>query len=404
MRGTGYAVLEIVWWMLAAAFVGFLIGWVLRRFIRQRRLERDYQAKLGNAHEQTAHLREELNEWKLSVAALDKRLTKAGLDLATARAEAAENVTGLEARTRELTEARTVLERQQSALDELRSDVATVRGELEAAVDNSARLEPTIERLRDELETAQRQADDLESRLGAVTKDKDAEIARLGELAAAIPQLEDELEERSKRIADLEGRIAALEEELASAEHAHSENETALRERDERIADLETQLAVIPQEQAETLAELEERDERIADLEAQLSIATQDQADSTAELHERDERIAQLDARFTLPRGPEPRYPDRDTAITRMAEIANRTRGADPPVDDDLKLIHGVGPRLEQLLKSLGITSFRQVANLQTDDIAYVSAALSAFPGRIERDNWMASAAEQHRKKYGEPT
>jgi predicted flap endonuclease-1-like 5' DNA nuclease len=32
-----------------------------------------------------------------------------------------------------------------------------------------------------------------------------------------------------------------------------------------------------------------------------------------------------------------------------------------------------------------------------------VTAALDAFPGRIERDDWMSSAAEQHQSKYGEP-
>ncbi len=55
------------------------------------------------------------------------------------------------------------------------------------------------------------------------------------------------------------------------------------------------------------------------------------------------------------------------------------------------------------LLKSMGITSFRQVANFTAEDVQYVTAALDAFPGRIERDDWMSSAAEEHSKKYTEP-
>ena len=86
-----------------------------------------------------------------------------------------------------------------------------------------------------------------------------------------------------------------------------------------------------------------------------------------------------------------------------MSEIAARTAGGGPAADDDLKKVHGIGPKLERTLKGLGITSFRQIANFEADDITYVTAALDAFKGRIERDDWMSSAAELHAEKYGEP-
>ena len=100
----------------------------------------------------------------------------------------------------------------------------------------------------------------------------------------------------------------------------------------------------------------------------------------------------------------ESELPDKETATAMMAEIATRTRGTGRRVEDDLKLIHGVGPKLDGLLKSMDITSYRQVALFTSDDIAYVTAALDAFPGRIERDDWMSSAAEQHELKYGDST
>lgn len=96
-----------------------------------------------------------------------------------------------------------------------------------------------------------------------------------------------------------------------------------------------------------------------------------------------------------------PGLPDKATALARLAQIAARTRGEEERVEDDLKMIRGVGPKLEQLLKSYDITSFRQVASFTPEDIVFVTAALDAFPGRIERDDWMSSAAEEHRKKYG---
>jgi predicted flap endonuclease-1-like 5' DNA nuclease len=49
----------------------------------------------------------------------------------------------------------------------------------------------------------------------------------------------------------------------------------------------------------------------------------------------------------------------------------------------------------------MGITSFRQVARFTPEDVAIVNEALDVFPGRIERDDWMASARELHREVYG---
>lgn len=58
---------------------------------------------------------------------------------------------------------------------------------------------------------------------------------------------------------------------------------------------------------------------------------------------------------------------------------------------DDLKLISGVGPKLEQTLNELGIWHFDQVAAWKKKDIAWVDERLR-FKGRIERDDWMSQA------------
>ena len=98
---------------------------------------------------------------------------------------------------------------------------------------------------------------------------------------------------------------------------------------------------------------------------------------------------------------PEP-ADDRDVAVEKVKEIAARTSGNREVMNDDLKKIHGVGPKIEKLLKSMGITSFRQVANFTPEDIETVTLALDAFPGRIERDDWVGSADGLHRAKYEE--
>lgn len=63
-----------------------------------------------------------------------------------------------------------------------------------------------------------------------------------------------------------------------------------------------------------------------------------------------------------------------------------------PDQADDLKLISGVGPKLEKVLNSLGIWTFGQVAVWSPNEIAWVDDYLQ-FKGRIERDDWMAQAA-----------
>jgi len=58
---------------------------------------------------------------------------------------------------------------------------------------------------------------------------------------------------------------------------------------------------------------------------------------------------------------------------------------------DDLKLISGVGPVLEDKLNELGIYHFWQIGKFGDKDIDLVNDAM-AFPGRIERDEWIAQA------------
>lgn len=58
---------------------------------------------------------------------------------------------------------------------------------------------------------------------------------------------------------------------------------------------------------------------------------------------------------------------------------------------DDLKLISGVGPKLEGVLNDLGFWHFDQIAKWSADEIAWVDSRLK-FKGRIERDDWIEQA------------
>lgn len=70
----------------------------------------------------------------------------------------------------------------------------------------------------------------------------------------------------------------------------------------------------------------------------------------------------------------------------------NRPKAMEKPNQpDDLKLISGVGPKLESVLNGLGIYTFAQVASWKKAEREWVDGYLR-FKGRIDRDDWVRQA------------
>ena len=61
-------------------------------------------------------------------------------------------------------------------------------------------------------------------------------------------------------------------------------------------------------------------------------------------------------------------------------------------VKDDLQVIKGIGPFIEEKLNALGITTYRQIANMNAKLETQVNEAIEFFPGRVKRDQWVAQA------------
>jgi len=61
---------------------------------------------------------------------------------------------------------------------------------------------------------------------------------------------------------------------------------------------------------------------------------------------------------------------------------------------DDLRMISGIGPFIEERLHALDINTFRQISKFNAQDIDTINVAIEYFSGRIERDEWVAQARE----------
>lgn len=81
------------------------------------------------------------------------------------------------------------------------------------------------------------------------------------------------------------------------------------------------------------------------------------------------------------------------TASSDSSKPTNLLESA-PKQTDDLKLIKGVGPKLEVLLNKLGIYKFEQLVNYTPKELQWIDDNLTAFKGRALRDNWSEQARD----------
>ncbi|MEM1199544.1 MAG: EAL domain-containing protein, partial [Pseudomonadota bacterium] len=86
-------------------------------------------------------------------------------------------------------------------------------------------------------------------------------------------------------------------------------------------------------------------------------------------------------------------------AAKKMPAPAPKADGADappslpPPAKDDLTKIKGIGPALARELHNMGFHTFRQLSELDPDQIEQVNDQIG-FPGRVERENWIGQARD----------
>jgi NADH-quinone oxidoreductase subunit E len=82
----------------------------------------------------------------------------------------------------------------------------------------------------------------------------------------------------------------------------------------------------------------------------------------------------------------QPALPGSPTTDADAPALLAKPRGGK---GDDLKLIWGIGPKLEKLLNRRGVWHFDQIAAWTDKELAWIDAKMEGFKGRAVRDQWV---------------
>jgi predicted flap endonuclease-1-like 5' DNA nuclease len=166
-------------------------------------------------------------------------------------------------------------------------------------------------------------------------------------------------------------KISDLETKLDAAEKSKSQLKADLLQAQNELGDTKQRLDDLQQKFDDLLTE-----------EAALKKEAAEGKMATRKLHETEKELA-----------------EREELLKRISERKHlidyaRIGTARKEEEDDLKMISGIGPFIEEQLHTLDIYTFEQISKFTKEDIEAVTEAIEFFPGRIERDEWVAQARE----------
>lgn len=199
---------------------------------------------------------------------------------------------------------------------------------------------------------------------------------RAPEDAGEADRLRAALEACNAKGRDHTARITALEGDLSAAKAAASESAAKA----ERAAAASASAAAVAAQAAPKAAASNGQAPSAAAKPAQAKAA---KASSAAPASKPDSGKA-ASAASDAAKETAPKAADKPKGLTKA-------RGGKP---DDLKLIKGVGPKLEALCNKLGFYHFDQIASWTEKEIAWVDDNLEGFKGRVTREDWVQQARD----------
>ena len=372
-----WALLEILVPLILALLLGLLIGWVLFRW-RRRPLHAHEWNQLANnasdAERELGSVRAAYEEAKNERGVLSGRVAALANDLDAAQIAVGATTRSNEALTGEVDALQADVTSSAARIESLERELASANEELSA---KSTEMSDATES-----DDAASEATELESALAAARTELDVSQGRIADLDTRLSTTSADLDAAHTRVSELEDEIGGARSQIAgfaSLESEAGQLQIDLKLAKERVRDLEGQAATAAAYRTELDAaqgRLASRDAELAQARAEL-VASQQRRDG-------DDRAAITDST---------RSDESDAVGVDWRSREPTTLGtAGARHVDDLRVIRGIGPRMQELLNSFGITSWEQLAELDESEVAAVDDALQGFPGRIERDAWVAQA------------
>lgn len=113
-------------------------------------------------------------------------------------------------------------------------------------------------------------------------------------------------------------------------------------------------------------------------------------AESVAEEAAAEVEVAEVLAEPEIAPAPQAAAEPAEEAVQPQRPVSLEGPLTDPP--DDLTLIGGIGPKIQEVLNSLGIWHYDQIADWTPENVAWIDDYLN-FNGRIAREGWVEQAA-----------
>jgi predicted flap endonuclease-1-like 5' DNA nuclease len=224
----------------------------------------------------------------------------------------------------------------------------------------------------------------------------------LQEMNTKLEQEQKQTQALEQELADCNQRINTFDTDKSTSAAMEKEFGVLRIERDELVAQLKRiesgqtknsvtsstnedpdKIARMRADMGELRETLATRDRRIHDLELQLQDSTDQARQLQTKLDSWKQRIMPLTRKIK----------QQKELLQRLCRNKVAEQQIEAP-GDDLKVIHGIGPALERRLQQHGIRHYRQLADMNKEELASIAQKLAIAPNRAERDDWIQQARD----------
>ena len=315
----------------------------------------------------------------------------------------------------ELAEAKKTIKLSSSQLESLRKSNEKAEAGFKASdAKRLAELDALRERLkkaealRSEVSARDRKIVQFDKQVGTLSRDIDTQKSSVAALKKEVKDGQSVAKDRERELKKVRQTIQTLE---ASTARRQAETEKTKKTLQADLADAKRKLSELNKLQKEVTTQkasvvdlrkkLDEKTrqlKRIAELEKSLKSL---QSKHGKDVKTRDSEIARLKAMIEkLKRAPKPKPVPKPKAKPKAKPASKPKLTADGKKttrkdgQDDLKLIFGIGPKIEKMLNGKRVTKFEHIAKWKKAEVTKYSDMLEGFPDRIERDEWVLSAQQ----------